>query len=46
MIVSFQESKNTDLMKDANKGESLLLASAHSSFHEETHFQNLLPVAV
>ena len=45
MIIYSQDSRNTDLVKDANKGENLLLASAHPSFHEETQFQNLFPLA-
>lgn len=45
MITHSRNSKNTALMKDANKGEILSLISAHHSFHKETHLQNLLPWA-
>lgn len=46
MITYSGDSRNTNLMKDENKGEKLLLVSAHPSFPKETHLENLFAVIV
>lgn len=45
MIAHSGNSRNTPLMKDANKGEKLPLVSAHPSFHKKTSLHNLFPLA-